>query len=76
MNFLCGVLLIKPLFVRACFQFKIALCQLSVTADKERNIAHARRAIEEAAGKGAKLVLLPVSDLSTLLLLPATVTST
>ncbi|XP_020104825.1 omega-amidase, chloroplastic [Ananas comosus] len=40
-------------------KFKIALCQLSVTADKERNIAHARRAIEEAAGKGAKLVLLP-----------------
>ncbi|XP_072971345.1 omega-amidase, chloroplastic-like [Typha angustifolia] len=40
-------------------KFKIALCQLSVTADKERNIAHARQAIEEAAGKGAKLVLLP-----------------
>lgn len=42
-------------------QFKIALCQLFVTADKERNIAHARKAIEEAAGKGAELVLLPVS---------------
>lgn len=42
-------------------QFKIALCQLSVTADKSRNIAHARRAIEEAASKGARLVLLPVS---------------
>ena len=41
-------------------QFKIGLCQLSVTADKERNIAHARLAIEEAAEKGAKLVLLPV----------------
>lgn len=41
-------------------QFKIGLCQLSVTADKERNIAHARVAIEEAAEKGAKLVLLPV----------------
>ncbi|XP_008797647.1 omega-amidase, chloroplastic [Phoenix dactylifera] len=40
-------------------KFKIALCQLAVTADKERNIAHARKAIEEAAGKGAKLVLLP-----------------
>ncbi|KAF3446093.1 hypothetical protein FNV43_RR11272 [Rhamnella rubrinervis] len=39
--------------------FKIGLCQLSVTADKERNIAHARKAIEEAAGKGAQLVLLP-----------------
>jgi len=42
-------------------QFKIGLCQLSVTADKERNIAHARKAIEEAAAKGAKLVMLPVS---------------
>ncbi|XP_027175734.1 omega-amidase, chloroplastic-like [Coffea eugenioides] len=40
-------------------KFKIALCQLLVTADKERNIAHARKAIEEAAGKGAQLVLLP-----------------
>ncbi|KAI7745325.1 hypothetical protein M8C21_027012 [Ambrosia artemisiifolia] len=39
--------------------FKIGLCQLSVTADKERNIAHARVAIEEAAEKGAKLVVLP-----------------
>lgn len=43
------------------FQFKIALCQLSVTTDKERNIQHARKAIEEAAGKGAQLVVLPVS---------------
>ncbi|KAK9102474.1 hypothetical protein Sjap_019728 [Stephania japonica] len=41
------------------FIFKIALCQLSVTADKERNIAHARKAIEDAAGKGAQLVVLP-----------------
>ena len=32
-----------------------------MTADKERNIAHARSAIEEAAEKGAQLVLLPVS---------------
>ncbi|XP_010261960.1 PREDICTED: omega-amidase, chloroplastic-like isoform X2 [Nelumbo nucifera] len=40
-------------------KFKIALCQLQVTADKERNIAHARKAIEEAAEKGAQLVLLP-----------------
>ena len=42
-------------------QFKIALCQLSVTADKEWNIAHARQAIQEAVGRGAKLVVLPVS---------------
>ncbi|ONL94176.1 Omega-amidase chloroplastic [Zea mays] len=40
-------------------KFKVALCQLSVTADKNRNIAHARAAIEKAASEGAKLVLLP-----------------
>ncbi|KAL0372213.1 UNVERIFIED_CONTAM: Omega-amidase, chloroplastic [Sesamum calycinum] len=40
-------------------KFKIALCQLKVTADKERNILHARTAVEEAAEKGAKLVVLP-----------------
>ncbi|KAJ8527120.1 hypothetical protein K7X08_029597 [Anisodus acutangulus] len=40
-------------------KFKIGLCQLAVTADKERNIVHARTAIEEAAEKGAKLVVLP-----------------
>ncbi|PON71744.1 Carbon-nitrogen hydrolase [Parasponia andersonii] len=39
--------------------FKIGLCQLSVTPDKERNVAHARKAIEEAAQRGAQLVLLP-----------------
>lgn len=43
-------------------QFKIGLCQLKVTADKERNILHARTAVEEAAEKGAKLVVLPVSS--------------
>lgn len=40
-------------------KFKIALCQLLVTENKERNIAHARTAIEAAADKGAELVLLP-----------------
>ncbi|KNA10343.1 hypothetical protein SOVF_145230 [Spinacia oleracea] len=40
-------------------KFKIGLCQLSVTADKARNIAHARKAVEDAAQKGAKLVVLP-----------------
>ncbi|XP_027081517.1 omega-amidase, chloroplastic isoform X2 [Coffea arabica] len=40
-------------------KFKIGLCQLAVTPDKERNILHARTAIEEAAEKGAKLVVLP-----------------
>ncbi|XP_048332331.2 omega-amidase, chloroplastic isoform X1 [Ziziphus jujuba] len=48
-----------PLPTPPVTKFKIGLCQLSVTADKERNIAHARKAIEEAAGKGAQLVLLP-----------------
>ncbi|KAJ4950683.1 hypothetical protein NE237_027515 [Protea cynaroides] len=48
-----------PLATPPVTKFKIALCQLLVTADKERNIAHARKAIEEAAGKGAQLVLLP-----------------
>ncbi|XP_038990420.1 omega-amidase, chloroplastic-like [Phoenix dactylifera] len=43
-------------------KFKIGLCQLAVTAEKEKNISHARKAIEEAAGKGAKLVLLPISS--------------
>ncbi|GLT75968.1 hypothetical protein SLA2020_476560 [Shorea laevis] len=40
-------------------QFKIGICQLPVTPDKERNMAHALKAIEEAAEKGAQLVLLP-----------------
>ncbi|KAF5940445.1 hypothetical protein HYC85_021612 [Camellia sinensis] len=40
-------------------RFKIGLCQLLVTADKERNIAHARQAIEDAAKRGAQLVVLP-----------------
>lgn len=44
------------------FQFKIALCQLYVTSDKDRNIAHARETIEEAARKGAQLILLPVRE--------------
>ncbi|CAA0829309.1 Omega-amidase-chloroplastic [Striga hermonthica] len=40
-------------------KFKIALCQLMVTADKENNIAHAREVIKDAAEKGAQLILLP-----------------
>ncbi|KAL6519204.1 Omega-amidase, chloroplastic [Orobanche gracilis] len=39
--------------------FKIALCQLLVTADKEKNIAHAGQVIKDAAEKGAQLILLP-----------------
>ena len=37
----------------------VALCQLAVGADKEANIARARRAICDAAADGAKLVVLP-----------------
>ncbi|KAK2644985.1 hypothetical protein Ddye_020180, partial [Dipteronia dyeriana] len=51
-----------PLPAPPLTKFKIWLCQLSVTADKERNIAHARKAIEEAVEKSAKHVLLPVED--------------
>ncbi|KAL6496473.1 Omega-amidase, chloroplastic [Orobanche gracilis] len=40
-------------------EFKIALCQLLVTADKEKNIAHAGQVIKDAAEKGAQLILLP-----------------
>ncbi|KAG2451569.1 hypothetical protein HYH02_004167 [Chlamydomonas schloesseri] len=38
---------------------KVALCQLHVTADKEQNLKTARKAIEDAAAAGAKLVVLP-----------------
>lgn len=55
---ICGFILTH--FLYSLLQFKIGLCQLAVTADKEKNIAHARVAIEEAAEKGAKLVVLPV----------------
>ncbi|XP_022754699.1 omega-amidase, chloroplastic-like isoform X2 [Durio zibethinus] len=48
-----------PLPTPPVTKFKIGLCQLSVRPDKERNIGHARKAIEEAAQKGAQLVLLP-----------------
>ncbi|XVE70855.1 hypothetical protein DITRI_Ditri10aG0104100 [Diplodiscus trichospermus] len=48
-----------PLPTPPVTKFKIGLCQLSVTPDKERNIGRVRKAIEEAAQKGAQLVLLP-----------------
>mmetsp|Transcript_16623 Transcript_16623/g.39466 ORF Transcript_16623/g.39466 Transcript_16623/m.39466 type:complete len:139 (-) Transcript_16623:21-437(-) len=40
-------------------KIKAALCQIHVTADKQQNINTARKAIEEAASNGAKLVVLP-----------------
>ncbi|AES73441.1 putative omega-amidase [Medicago truncatula] len=48
-----------PLPTPPLTNFKIGLCQLSVTSDKDKNIAHARTAIQDAAAKGAKLILLP-----------------
>jgi omega-amidase len=48
-----------PMPIPPLTNFKIGLCQLSVTSDKAKNIAHARTAIQDAASKGAKLVLLP-----------------
>lgn len=45
----------QPLYV----QCKIALCQISVTDDKQRNIQTARAAIEDASARGAELVVLP-----------------
>ncbi|KAJ7528581.1 hypothetical protein O6H91_15G008800 [Diphasiastrum complanatum] len=42
-------------------KFKVAVCQLSVTANKEQNINHAREVIEGAADEGAELIVLPVT---------------
>lgn len=40
-------------------KYKLAACQLSVTADKQANIAHAREKIQVAADQGAQLIVLP-----------------
>nr|XP_043635614.1 omega-amidase, chloroplastic-like isoform X4 [Erigeron canadensis] len=40
-------------------QFKIGLCQLSVSTEKETNLASARSSIELAVKQGAALVVLP-----------------
>ncbi|KMT20719.1 hypothetical protein BVRB_1g006930 isoform B [Beta vulgaris subsp. vulgaris] len=40
-------------------QYKIALCQLMVTTDKTTNLDSARNMLQEAADKGAKLLVLP-----------------
>ena len=36
--------------------FKLALCQVLVTADKDQNIATASKAVREAAANGANMV--------------------
>jgi predicted amidohydrolase len=48
-----------------CGQFKIALCQLYVQSEKNQNLARAANLIKVAVEKGARLVVLPVSGLTT-----------
>lgn len=43
-------------------QVKLAVCQLSIVAEKQRNIDHAKEVIEKAADDGARLIVLPVSE--------------
>ncbi|GAQ87849.1 Nitrilase/cyanide hydratase and apolipoprotein N-acyltransferase family protein [Klebsormidium nitens] len=38
---------------------KLAVCQLSIVAEKQQNIDHAREVIEKAADDGARLIVLP-----------------
>ncbi|GLU14264.1 hypothetical protein SLE2022_308450 [Rubroshorea leprosula] len=40
-------------------KFKIGLCQLSVSSDKNQNIIHARNSMKVAVDQGARLVVLP-----------------
>ncbi|KAK9734461.1 hypothetical protein RND81_04G141400 [Saponaria officinalis] len=40
-------------------QFKVGLCQLTVTNDKASNLVRARNMVEQASYNGAKLVVLP-----------------
>ena len=42
-------------------QYKVALCQLLVSPDREENIARARSRIEAAADAGAMLIVMPAS---------------
>lgn len=44
---------------RRAGKVRVALCQLAVTVDKASNLTAARRAVEDAAGRGAELVVLP-----------------
>ena len=44
-----------------CGQFKTGLCQLSVTSEKNQNLACAHNSIKAAVECGARLVVLPVS---------------
>lgn len=44
-------------------EFRLALVQLAVTANKAQNILRAKEKIKEAVSKGARVVVLPVSEL-------------
>ena len=44
-------------------EFRLALIQLGVTANKSDNIKHAVDLISKAAKQGAQLLVLPVIDL-------------
>lgn len=45
--------------ISCILQVKLALCQIPVTEDKQKNIQTARTAIEDAVDQGARLVVLP-----------------
>jgi hypothetical protein len=49
------------LTIGTSLQYKVALCQLLVSPDKEENIARARSRIEAAAETGAVLIVMPAS---------------
>jgi predicted amidohydrolase len=42
-------------------KLKLALCQISVGFDKEKNVQKAIKMIQTASKNGSKLVVLPVS---------------
>ena len=52
-------------------EFRIALIQLAVTANKAQNLLRAKDKIKEAVSNGAKIVALPVifGEISTMKLL-------
>ncbi|XP_058227277.1 omega-amidase, chloroplastic-like isoform X1 [Rhododendron vialii] len=49
----------EPFEIPKITKFKIGLCQLTVTSNKNDNVAHARNLIEAAAKLGPSLVMLP-----------------
>ncbi|KAG5537947.1 hypothetical protein RHGRI_025142 [Rhododendron griersonianum] len=49
----------EPFEMPKITKFKIGLCQLTITSNKNDNVAHARKLIEAAAKQGASLVMLP-----------------